>query len=146
MSDAVAELTERLGADPAAWRWSDLHTLTLRSDSFGQSGIAPIEWIFNRGPFKTAGGGGIVNATSWSAGAGYEVNFVPSMRMIIDMSNLDESRWVQLTGNSGHAFHGNYTDQVELWRTGQNTAMHWEQSSIEAVAAHTLTLEPAIAE
>jgi penicillin amidase len=38
------------------------------------------------------------------AGEGYEVDAVPSMRMIVDLSDLDASRWVQLTGNSGHAF------------------------------------------
>ena len=30
---------------------------------------------------------------------------MPSMRMIVDLANLDASRWIQLTGNSGHAFH-----------------------------------------
>jgi len=143
MNDAVAELTDRLGADPAKWRWGDLHTLTLESDGLGQSGIQPLEWLFNRGPVRLAGGGGIVNATSWSTDPGYEVNFAPSMRMIVDMSNLDASRWVQLPGASGHAFHPNYTDQLELWRTGQNTPMLWTRSDITAAAKHTMTLEPA---
>jgi penicillin amidase len=58
------------------------------------------------------------------------------------MSNLDSSRWVQLTGDSGHAFSANYADQFELWRTGQNLAMHWERASVEADARHTLTLTP----
>lgn len=142
MEDAVAELTDRLGADPAAWRWGDLHTLTLRSEPFGRSGIGPVEWLLNRGPVPAAGGGDVVNATSWSGGAGYEVDFAPSMRMIVDLSDLDESRWVQLTGNSGHAFHANYTDQVELWRTGQDTPMRWTRAGIEATAEHVLTFEP----
>jgi penicillin amidase len=142
MNDAVAELTHRLGDNPADWRWGDLHTLTLRNEAFGQSGIAPVEWLFNRGPVPAAGGGAIVNATSWSSDTGYEVNFVPSMRMIVDMSDLDGSRWVQLSGNSGHAYHANYTDQLELWRTGQNTPMRWDRPSIVATAKHTLTIEP----
>ena len=64
------------------------------------------------------------------------------MRMIVDLSNLDASRWVQLTGNSAHAFSPNYSDQFELWRTGQNLPMHWERASVEAESAHTLTLTP----
>jgi penicillin G amidase len=55
---------------------------------------------------------------------------------------LDGSRWIQLTGNSGHAFHGNYADQVELWRTGGNLPMRWDRRTIEAEAANTLTLSP----
>jgi penicillin amidase len=143
MADAVEELTDRLGADPDDWRWGDLHTTTLANDTLGRSGIAPVEWLFNRGGVKAAGGGGIVNATSWSASDGYQVVIAPAMRMIVDMSNLDKSRWVQLSGNSGHAFHPNYADQIEAWRTGRDTAMRWSRPAIESAAKHTLTLLPA---
>jgi penicillin amidase len=151
MKDAIADLKNRLGADPAGWRWGDLHTLTLTNQTFGESGIGPIEWLFNRGPKGTSGGPSIVNATGWSAYAGgpddpdhvaYTVDAVPSMRMIVDLSNLDASRWIQLTGNSGHAFDPTYDDQFELWRTGENLPMHWNRTSIEAEATHTLTLAP----
>jgi penicillin G amidase len=142
LADAVAELSERQGADPAGWRWGRMHTLELVNATFGTSGIAPVEWLFNRGPAGTSGGDAIVNATGWSADEGYEVDAVPSMRMIVDMSNLDGSRWIQLTGNSGHAFHDNYDDQFELWRTGGNLPMRWDRGTIEAEAAHTLTLSP----
>ena len=63
--------------------------------------------------------------------------------MIVDISNLDGSRWVQLPGNSGHAFHANYIDQMELWHTGQTTPMLWTRASIESAAKHAMTLEPA---
>ena len=142
MADAVAELTQRQGADPTGWRWGRMHTLELRNATFGESGIGPIEWLFNRGPAGTSGGDAIVNATGWSANKGYQVDAVPSMRMIVDMSNLDESRWIQLTGNSGHAFHDNYDDQFDLWRVGANLPMRWERRTIEAEARHTLTLRP----
>jgi penicillin amidase len=142
MGDAVTELTRLLDADPARWRWGDLHTLTLTNATFGQSGIAPVEWLFNRGPVPAAGGGGIVNATNWSAEDGYAVDFVPSMRLVVDMSDLDASRWIQVAGNSGHAFHRNYTDQLELWRTGQTLPMRWTRASVVAAAKHTMTLEP----
>ncbi len=142
MVDAEAELRERLGDTPSDWRWGNLHTLELENATFGKSGIAPVEWLFNRGPAGTSGGDAIVNATGWSADEGYEVDAVPSMRMIVDLSNLDESRWIQFTGNSGHAFHRNYDDQFELWRTGQNLPMRWNRPTIEAGATHTLTLTP----
>jgi penicillin amidase len=142
MTDATAELRERLGAEPAAWRWGTLHTITVRNATFGKSGIGPIEWLFNHGPVGTSGGDAIVNATGWSADEGYEVNAVPSMRQIIDLADLNASRWVQLTGNSGHAFHPNYVDQFELWRTGANLPMRWDRATIEREATHTLTLRP----
>jgi penicillin amidase len=140
MHDAVAELTERLGDDPASWRWGDLHTLELVNGTFGESGVAPLEWLFNRGPAPVGGGPAIVNATSWVARDGYEVTAVPSMRMIADLSNWDASRWIQLSGNSGHAFHPHYDDQFELWRTGQNLPMRWDRNTIKTEAKDTLVL------
>jgi penicillin G amidase len=142
MRDAATELARRLGDDPAGWRWGKLHQFTVRNQTFGKSGIAPIEWLFNRGPYDTAGGPSIVNATGWNAAVGYEVDWVPSMRMIVDLSNLDASRWVQLTGASGHAFSPHYSDQLELWRTGRTTPMRWDRPSVQREAADRLTLKP----
>ncbi|MBR8640612.1 penicillin acylase family protein [Streptomyces tuirus] len=112
MRDAAAELTDRLGRDPADWRWGDLHTLTLRGSGPGESGIAPIEDLFNRRVQGIAGGTDAVNATSWNAGEGYEVGIAPSLRMITDLADFGGSRWVQTAGNSGHAFHDDYDDQL----------------------------------
>lgn len=142
LADAYRELAIAYGDDPTGWRWGELHTLTVRDGSLGSSGIAPIEALFNRGPVGTSGGTAIVNATGWDAAEGYEVTVVPSMRMVVDLSDLDASRWVQLTGNSGHAYHPHYTDQLELWRTGAMLPMRWERATIESEAAHTLTLTP----
>lgn len=70
---AVDELEQTLGKDPTRWRWGDLHTATFRNHSLGQSGITPIEALFNRGPFSTSGGSSIVNATSWDATKSFEL-------------------------------------------------------------------------
>ncbi len=142
LSEAYREMAALQGPDPDTWRWGDLHTLTLRDGTFGASGIGPVEALFNRGPFPTAGGHDIVNATGWDPEAGYEVVATPSMRMIVDLSDLDASRWIQMTGNSGHAYHPHYTDQVELWRTGGMIPWRWDESTIATEAEHTLLLEP----
>ncbi|WP_025619587.1 penicillin acylase family protein [Salinispora cortesiana] len=139
---AASELSRDQGDQPADWRWGRMHTLTVRNQSFGTSGVGVVEWLFNADPVSVSGGSAIVNATGWDAATGYEVNAVPSMRMIVDLADLDASRWIQLTGNSGHAFHRNYDDQLELWRTGETLPMRWERATIEAEAARTLTLEP----
>ncbi|MBX6722061.1 MAG: penicillin acylase family protein, partial [Dactylosporangium sp.] len=140
--DAADELRASQGDNPARWRWGRMHTLTLENQSFGRSGIGPIEWLFNHGPAPVSGGSAIVNATGWNAGVGYRVTAVPSMRMIVDMADLDASRWIQLTGNSGHAFHPHYRDQFELWRTGQTLPWRWQRESIEKAATDTLLLRP----
>lgn len=142
LAAAAAELSDRLGDDPAAWRWGDLHTLELVNQTLGDSGIGPIERLFNRGPFPTAGGGSIVDATGWTPANGYEVDWVPSMRQVVDLSDLDASTWVNLTGASGHAYDAHYADQVEAWRTGEQFPWAFTRQAVEARAVDVLTLVP----
>ena len=108
LDEGVGEASDRMGCDPDGWRWGRLHTLTLTNQSFGESGIGPIEWLFNRGPYELGGGSSVVNAIGWDATIGYGVDWVPSMRMIVDLADFDASTWINLTGASGHAFHPHY--------------------------------------
>jgi penicillin amidase len=142
MEAAVQELSGLQGNDPTAWRWGAMHTLLLRNQTLGDSGIAPIEAIFNRGPVETAGGHSIVDATGWTPMDGYEVNWVPSMRQVIDIANFDNSSWVNLTGASGHAYSAHYDDQNESWRTGKQYPWPFTRTAVDAAAVDTLTLRP----
>ena len=143
VTEAHRELTETLGDDPSEWEWGELHTLDVTNASFGRSGIAPIERLFNRGPLHLGGGEDIVNATGWAPPAGYEVDWIPSMRMVVDLSDFDASRWINLTGSSGHPFHRNYFDQARLWGAGETTPWRFGRAAIESEAEHRLVLEPA---
>ncbi|MCI0520054.1 MAG: penicillin acylase family protein [Chloroflexi bacterium] len=141
---AVDEVEKALGKDPARWKWGDLHTITFTNGSLGESGVAPIEALFNRGPFPVAGGDGIVNAVGWNPTAEdpYAVDWLPSMRMIVDMGDLSASQTVHTTGQSGHAYHPNYTSMVDLWRTIQYHPMLWDRAQVEAAAVDHLRLTP----
>ena len=89
-----------------------MHASTFRNGTLGESGVGPIEALFNRGPFLTSGGEAVINATGWSVQDGYETNWLPSMRMIVDLSNLNNSVTVHTTGESGHAYHPHYDDMA----------------------------------
>ncbi|MFE5673116.1 penicillin acylase family protein [Agromyces sp. NPDC056523] len=143
LEDAWSEASDRLGDDPADWRWGLLHTLTLENASFGRSGIGPIEWLFNRGPYETGGGSAIVNAVGWDARIGYEADWVPSMRMVVDLDDLDASTWVNLTGASGHAFHPHYADQTPLWQRGESRPWPFTTEAVRDAAEDALVLRPA---
>ncbi len=140
---AVQELNDLQGSNPADWTWGGLHTLELTNQTLGKSGIAPIEWLFNRGPLEVAGGEAIVNATGWTPKNGYVVDWVPSMRQVIDLANFDNSTWVNLTGASGHAFNAHYVDQAESWRTGEQYPWAFSRNAIEESTVDVLTLKPA---
>ncbi|HUG34552.1 MAG TPA: penicillin acylase family protein, partial [Anaerolineales bacterium] len=140
--DGVAELEERLGDDPSEWTWGGIHTSEFRNGSLGESGVAPIEALFNRGLFPTNGGRSIVNATSWNAVEGYEVTNVPSMRAIYDLSNLANSLTMHTTGQSGHAYHPHYIDMAPLWADVEYFSMLWTLDAVEEDAEGHLVLMP----
>lgn len=143
-SDAYTRLVGLQGDNPVAWNWGRLHAITLTSGTFGESGIAPIEALFNRGPFPVGGGSSVVDATGWSLGSGsFATTTVPSMRMTIDLSDWDASRWNHLTGASGHAFHPNYVDQFDAWQHLRQTPWLFSRDRVLASATDTLVLTPA---
>lgn len=142
MKTAWAETEDLLGPEPVTWRWGILHRLTIRNASLGESGITPVEKLFNRGPYEVSGGSGVVHATGWDASVGYETNWVPSMRQTVDLSNFDASNWINLTGASGHAFHPHYDDQTNDWAANVNRPWPYSQEAVAAAAEDTLTLEP----
>jgi penicillin G amidase len=147
--EGYAALQQRLGPNSARWNWGRLHTSTFVNATLGTSGIGPIEALFNRGPFPTAGGTGIVNATGFNlarddrgTGDPYAVSSVPSMRMIVDLGNLNASLTMHTTGQSGHAFHPHYIDLARRWSEIEYHPMLWNSDAIQAQAKSHLTLMP----
>ncbi len=142
MRAARDEMTMIQSRNPSEWRWGKMHRLELVNPTLGDSGIGLVDSLFNRGPFRVSGGSGIVNATGWNAAEGYEVTAVPSMRMIVDLDDLDRSRWIQLTGNSGHAFHDHYLDQQDMWSKGETLPWAFTEKAVDDASKDTLTLKP----
>jgi penicillin G amidase len=138
----VAELEEIFGRDPAKWNWGEMHASTFRNGTLGESGVSPIESLFNRGPFPTSGGESIVNATGWSIKDGYQTTSLPSLRMIVDLGNLNNSVTVHTTGQSGHAYHPHYIDMAPLWANVQYYSMLWDEAAVMADAEGHLVLTP----
>jgi len=140
--EGVAEVQELLGRDSTKWNWGEMHVSTFRNATLGESGVPPIEAVFNRGPFPTGGGDSIVNATGWSVQDGYETSWLPSMRMIVDLGNLNNSVTVHTTGQSGHAYHPHYIDMAPLWANIEYYAMLWDEGEITSDAEGHLVLTP----
>ena len=102
-----------------------------------------IEWIENREDYEVGGGSSTVDATSWDASDGYAVTSSPSMRMVVSLADLDESRWISMSGVSGHPASDHYVDQTELWVDGATLPWAFGREAVAAAEADTLTLLPA---
>jgi len=143
MSQARTDLVRRQARNAKDWTWGHQHVMNLENQTVGQSDIGFVRWLFNRGGYQVGGGGDIVDATRWDASAGgYDVIAAPSMRMVVSLADLDASRWVNLTGASGHAFDSHYVDQTRLWVEGKTLAWPFSAGAVKAVGHDTLTLVP----
>ncbi|MFD0154275.1 penicillin acylase family protein [Streptomyces sp. NPDC055721] len=142
MKDARWELTAKLGKDISTWSWGRLHQLTLKNQTLGTAGPGFVQQLLNRGPWNLGGGEAAVDATGWNAAGGYEVIWVPSMRMVVNVGDWDKSRWVNLTGASGHAFADHYTDQTDTWAKGELYDWAYGKAAVDASTKDTLVLKP----
>ncbi|MYS36168.1 penicillin amidase [Streptomyces sp. KhCrAH-43] len=142
MEDARWELTAKLGKDITTWNWGRLHQLTLKNQTLGTEGPGLLQRVLNRGPWNLGGGEAAVDATGWNAAGGYEVVWVPSMRMVVNVGDWDKSRWINLTGASGHAFAAHYTDQTDKWVNGELLPWSYGTNAVAGTTTDTLTLKP----
>jgi len=156
--DARLDLTKQLGKDPNTWRWGRLHQLTLRHQVLGGTDVPGIvRMVFNDGPHDMPGGSAIVNANGWNAACStadppdgcirgadgaYDVDWAPSMRMVVDLSDLDRSRWVNQTGNSGHVYDDHYDDQTDAWVDNELYDWPFSEKAVREAGGDELTLVP----
>jgi len=143
MADARDELVRRQARRAVDWTWGHQHRLDLQNQTLGQSDSALVRWLFNRDGYQVGGGGEIVDATGWNAaGEDYRVTAAPSMRMVVSLADPDKSRWVNLTGVSGHAFSPHYVDQTKLWVDGETLPWVSSRRAVRNAAEDTLTMRP----
>ncbi|MCZ4606064.1 penicillin acylase family protein [Streptomyces sp. Lzd4kr] len=142
MIDARWELTAKLGKDIDTWNWGRLHRLFLKNQTLGTEGPGFLQYALNRGPWKLSGGEATVNASGWNAAGGYGVVWVPSMRMVVNLGDLDKSKWINLTGASGHAYNAHYTDQTDKWADGELLDWSFSEKAVDDGTSDTLVLKP----
>ncbi|MCR6688062.1 penicillin acylase family protein [Cellulomonas sp.] len=143
MVTARRELTQQLGRDAEDWRWGRLHVAAPEHPVLGGSSVPGlVRRLVNPEPIEVGGGSSIVDATAWDASAGYGVTAGPSMRMVVDLGDLDSSTWVTFTGSSGHPGSAHYTDQFGPWAAGETFPWPFSPAATAADAVDRLTLEP----
>jgi penicillin amidase len=92
-------------------------------------------------------GGGDIN-TVCQAGSGpaelaANPYFIASLRMVGDVGNWNESRFVLPGGQSGNPLSPHYEDQLPLWRSGEGATIAWEPTDVAHAAGSRRSAEPA---
>lgn len=133
LDDAAAELRDRLGGDPARWRWGALHTVTFAHTL--SPGLGPLRTIFDLGPYERPGDGYSVNVGAFSLLTPYALRSHASERVVVDLGDLDASRSVLPTGESGQPFSRHWGDQTRLWLRGELHPMGFTRARLANVEA-----------
>ena len=160
LDTAGSWLRRELG-DPSGWTWGKIHQIAFKEATFGSSGIGPLEWYFSTSATEVNGAAGAVDNNYYRLCRAYtdptdptyvpvttlkslfSVTNGPSMRAIYDMSDLDASRIVTTTGQSGQPFSVHNTDFVAKWLRNETVPLPFSDAAVAKAASATLRLEPA---
>jgi len=138
---AVRKLRERFGTKPADWAWGRVRKLRLRNPIFQDTPI--LKWIFNEGPIPWGGDVDTISQTSvvWLDPAA-DTDCIAGMRMVIDVGNWSECRFVLAGGQSGNPLSPHFVDMFPMWRRGEGVPMPWTQEEVRAAVREELHLTP----
>lgn len=121
--------------DPSRWRWDRVHQAVFPHNPFSQVGA--LRGIFERRT-PTGGDSFTVNVAPMRLNEGYLQYNAPSYRQIIDFANLEESRFIQTTGQSGNVLSNRYSDYLALWQQTGDIPMRFSGT----VDGERLVLQP----
>lgn len=139
IQQTFSELTKRLGNDMTQWHWADIHTLTFEH-VLGKK--KPLDRIFNLGPFEVGGNALTINKKQYPLTQPFGVTHGVSMRLIVDLSDMNGSLHVLPTGQSGQLRSPHYRDQLPLYLSGRYHPAWPNRTDAEAHQSGTLTLTP----
>ncbi|MDX1639572.1 MAG: penicillin acylase family protein [Balneolaceae bacterium] len=152
MRQTVDYLETNLGSEPYEWRWENIHTITLKPQLFGQAAEQPdantalkliVNNLMNKGPYAARGNKMSINNGSYSWSDPFEVTVGPSIRRIIDFSDMSRTLSITPTGQSGRLLSEYYGDQTESWLNGEYKYLHQDSTLFSETLYRTMILQPA---
>jgi penicillin amidase len=136
----------RFGANPAAWRWGEAHPARLPHPVLGK--IWPISRWGNL--MIPADGDNFTLSRAGSAigdeGDPFASIHGATYRAVYDLADLDNSRFMQASGQSGHILSPHYGDLLRRWRDGRTIRIPAEPPAGPKEKIAVLTLLPAPAD
>jgi penicillin amidase len=168
LTRAVDWLRKNHGEDPARWEWGRIQTKTFVHFPLGQgieirrffpTGLVARILDLNNGAVARSANSALaralnieqvpvegnlfaVNSSAYRTDLPFEAYFAPLARMVVDVSDWDNS-WAVLTpGQSEHILHPNRQDQLSLWQNVEYRPMPFSQEAVERNAETRLTMTP----
>jgi penicillin amidase len=122
LADAIEFLKMRFeNQDINTWHWGVLHKVKF-NHPLGI--VEELDKSFNIGPFDVGGDQTTPNNTEFQfnnvlENGSYNTIVGASMRMIVNMADVEHAYTVNSTGQSGQPVNDNYRDQSRMWLYGE---------------------------
>jgi penicillin amidase len=138
LRQGVEDLQHRLGSDMTRWRWDAVHIALFPHALDSVGALRP---LLSRS-MGIGGDWSTVNVGVSAADHPYEVHTVPGYREIIDLSQANDSRFLDAVGESGHFLSSHYADFLNDWRAVAHKKMRMDRADIERGSLGHLRLVP----
>jgi penicillin G amidase len=140
LTPAIDELSTKLGADMAQWKWGALHRAEFRHPLAAVVDDATRQKL-NVGDWPLSGSAFTPLAATYRP-ADYKLTAGASFRMVLDVGNWDASRVVNTPGQSGNPDSPGYRDLAPIWAAGQYVPLVYTRSAVERETVQRMRLEP----
>jgi penicillin amidase len=140
LEEAVAHLTEKLGADMSRWQYGQeklKHVLIRHPLSAAVS--EELRKKLDVGPLPRGGDDSTLNNTGGEDNQTSGATF----RVVLDVFNWDNSVGTNSPGQSGDPENPHYRDLFPLWAKNRYFPLFYSREKIESVTESRLVLEPA---
>jgi penicillin G amidase len=140
LRSAYEEIEKLQGPDARQWNWGKLQ-YNLSEHPFAAIVDEATRARINVGPIQKNGSAFVPSASGYRV-SDFRQMAGPSVRVVIDVGNWDNSRAVNHPGQSGDPDSPHYRDLAQMWRNGQYFPLLYSRKAIENATEKRINLEP----
>jgi penicillin amidase len=142
LAAAWADAAARLGPEPEAWQWGQLH------HGYFENSVSPLTDAATRrtldvGPLPKGGSASTIMHAAYRP-QDFRIIMGASVRFVLDVGDWDASMCINTPGQSGDSRSPHYRDLSEKWAKGDYVPFLYTQGAVDAAATTRIVLTPAI--
>ena len=140
LRSAYEDVEKTQGLDTKQWRWAKVH-YNLSEHPFAAIVDEATRAKINVGPIPKNGSEYVPNNSQYRP-TDFRQIVGPSVRIVVDVGNWDNSRIINHPGQSGDPDSLHYRDLASMWRNGQYFPLLYTRTAVEQETEHAIELVP----
>jgi penicillin amidase len=140
LRSAFEEMEKLQGPDSRQWKWGKLH-YNLCEHPFSQIVDEATRAKINVGPIPKNGSPFVPNQSAYRS-SDFRQTGGPSVRVVVDVGNWDNSRAINHPGQSGDPDSPHYRDLAPMWRNGEYFPLLYSRKAVEKETERMIVLVP----